>query len=439
MPELYAVAASAVRWRGATVVEGQMDGYAISADSHIVEAPEVFAGLAERFGDEAPRIMNVDGEVDAMIIPSRGMRGIGAGKIGIAGVRLWNDGQLRRREGHKPAVEDFSDPKLQAILKRGYAGLRRGIREADHRWEDQEADGVKAELLYPSLFFGVFGLQNLELLVACFRSYNDWLADYCSQAPDRLYGLALIPLQDPAAGLEELERAIRLGFRGGCIPCTAPAERPYRDPAYEPIWAAAQEATFPLSLHIGTNSYLPREGRRRVGPRDPIADYACAANTIQRTLSELICQGVAHRYPELKFVVTEFNSGWIGHWLDRLDQGYDRARASAADCLDRRPSEYWSRQFLATLEDDRAGVLTRELVGVHTLLWGNDYPHLDSTWPCSRDVRAEIMRDVPEEEVRAMTVDNVRQLYQLELYSSVPADPDPMIPIEQNREGGSDG
>lgn len=389
--------------------------YAISADSHIVEAPEVFAGLAERFGDEAPRIMNTDRAVDAMVIPARGVRGLGAGQIGIAGLRLRDGGELRRREGHKPAVEDFSDPEIQAIVKRGFAGLRRGIREPAHRWEDQEADGVKAEVLYPSFFFTVFGLQNLDLLVACFRNYNDWLADYASQSPGRLYGLALIPLQDPAAGLAELERALKLGFRGGCIPCAAPHDRPYRDSAYEPIWAAAEAAGFPLSLHIGTDSYVPREARRRSGPRDPIADYAGAATTIQRTLSELICQGVAHRHPDLKFVVTEFNCGWLAHWLDRLDQGLARNRHAASGDLDRRPSEYWSRQFFITLEDDRAGVLTRELIGAHTLLWGNDYPHLDSTWPCSRDVRAEIMRGVPDAEVRAMTVDNVQRLYGLEL------------------------
>jgi predicted TIM-barrel fold metal-dependent hydrolase len=60
-------------------------------------------------------------------------------------------------------------------------------------------------------------------------------------------------------------------------------------------------------------------------------------------------------------------------------------------------------------------VLTRELIGVETLMWGNDYPHLDSTWPCSRDVRAEILRGVPEDEVAAMTRRNVARLYRLEV------------------------
>ena len=47
----------------------------ISADSHVVEGRDVFTGRADRFGDEAPRIMDVDDQVDAIVIPARGMRG----------------------------------------------------------------------------------------------------------------------------------------------------------------------------------------------------------------------------------------------------------------------------------------------------------------------------------------------------------------------------
>ena len=60
----------------------------ISCDSHVVEAPEVFAGLVERFGDEAPRIASVGDEADAMVIPARGGRVLGAIKAGIASTRI---------------------------------------------------------------------------------------------------------------------------------------------------------------------------------------------------------------------------------------------------------------------------------------------------------------------------------------------------------------
>ena len=384
----------------------------ISADSHVVEAPEVFAGLAQRFGDEAPRIANVDGHVDAMVIPARGVRAVPAAELGIAGRRLDPGRSIERRIGHKPLPEDKGDPYIKEILGRGFGGLREGLVRGGARAAEQDQDGVRAEVLYPSFFFSVFGLDNTELVAACFRNYNDWMADYCRPAGDRLVGLALIPLHDPAAGAKEVERVLRMGFRGGCIPCTAPLERPYRDAAYERIWAMAEEADFPLSMHAGTNA--PR--RRKIGSTpnfDYLIAYAGVMVSIQQTLVELICQGVAHRHPGLKFVVAEFNTGWIGHWLERLDQAMLRTPEAAADYLDLRPTEYWRRQFFATFEDDRAGVLTRELVGVDNLLWANDYPHLDSTWPCSHQILDEILGDVPAGERRAMTHDNVAKLYRL--------------------------
>ena len=388
----------------------------VSCDSHVVEAREVFAGLAERFGDEAPRIATVGDEVDAMVIPARGGRVLGAVKAGIASTRMKRASELQRRAGHKPTPENYTSPELRELCRRGFGGISEGLVKGAARAADQEADGVAAEVLYPSYFFPIFGLENLELLTSCFRNYNDWIADYAKDAKGRLIALALIPLHDPTRGLAEMERIVKMGFRGACIPCTAPEERPYRDPAYEPIWALAEEAHLPLSMHIGTDA-TQRRPRSSDGPRpraDLIAGYASAAVSIQRTISELICQGVAHRHPNLKFVVAEFNAGWIANWLERLDQGFMRTRWAAVDYLNLRPSEYWKRQFLATFEDDRAGVLIRELVGVDNLMWGSDYPHLDSTFPCSRQVLDEIMRDVPAAERHAMTRGNVARLYHLE-------------------------
>jgi len=188
--------------------------------------------------------------------------------------------------------------------------------------------------------------------------------------------------------------------------------------AYEPVWSAAEEAGFPLSMHAGTNG--PRRRPVGAGPGfDVLIAYAGAAVSIQQTLVELICQGVAHRHPRLRFVVAEFNTGWIAHWLDRLDQAVRRTPEAAADCLDLLPSEYWRRQFFATFEDDRAGVLT--LVGVHNLMWANDYPHLDSTWPCSHQVLEEVLGDVPAGQRRIMTHDNAADLYRLARGGAEPA------------------
>ena len=121
----------------------------ISADSHVVEANEVFSGLTEKFGDDAPRVMNTDGEIDAIVIPSQGLKGTGAGRLGLAGLRLRDGANLVRRMGRKPEVDDLTDPTIVEILKQGYSGLREGIRSGAARHIDQDADGLAMEILYP--------------------------------------------------------------------------------------------------------------------------------------------------------------------------------------------------------------------------------------------------------------------------------------------------
>lgn len=385
----------------------------ISADSHVVEASDVFIGLPERFGDDAPRIMYAGTDKDAIIIPSKGAAGVRR-RIGIAGLRGRDGAEVERRTGYKPNVDDMSDGEIVKIMSKGYDGIREGIKNGAERHVDQDIDGIAAEFLYPG-FFGLFSFENLELLVACQKNYNDWLHDYSSAAGGRLFGLAAIPIQDPEAAVAELQRVANLGFKGGCIPCTSPPEHPYHDDIYDPVWAAAEEARFPLAMHVGTNAYTPKEYRQNRALRDPVGDYAQSQISIQRTLVELIVHGVATRFPNLQFVVAEFNGGWIAHWLDRIEQGLQREysfRGKGA-YTGEKPHEIWARQFWATIEDDRPAILTRELIGTDNLMWGSDYPHVDSTWPCSLSVLDEVFADVSSEDRDKITRTNVERLYGL--------------------------
>lgn len=385
----------------------------ISADSHVVEAADVFVGLPERFGDDAPRIMYAGTDKDAIVIPAKGAAGIRR-RIGIAGLRGRDGVEIERRTGYKPNVEDMSDGDIVKIMAQGYDGIREGIRNGSERPVDQDVDGIVAEFLYPG-FFGLFSFENPELLVACQKNYNDWLHDYSRAANGRLFGLAAIPIQDPDAAVNELKRVVKMGFKGGCIPCTSPPEYPYHHEIYDPVWATAEEARFPLSMHVGTNAYTPKEFRPNRALSDPVGDYAQSQQAIQRTLVELIVHGVATKYPNLQFVVAEFNGGWIAHWLDRIEQGLQREYSfkNKGTYTGEKPHDIWSRQFWATIEDDRPAVLTRELIGVDNLMWGSDYPHVDSTWPCSLNVIEEMFEGVSDEDRDKITRTNCERLYGL--------------------------
>ncbi len=80
-----------------------------------------------------------------------------------------------------------------------------------------------------------------------------------------------------------------------------------------------------------------------------------------------------------------------------------------------KPSDYFRRQFHVTFEDDEAGILTRNLIGVDCLLWGNDYPHHDAIWPHSMKILDETMADVPADERERMCFTNTIELYDIDV------------------------
>ena len=147
---------------------------------------------------------------------------------------------------------------------------------------------------------------------------------------------------------------------------------------------------------------------------DSIAMYGNAAALIQPTLVDFMCRGICEKHPDLKLVVAEFNAGWIAYWLDRIDQAWKREYGRKSDMPKPQPvHEIWRRQFYATIENDQAALRTRDMIGEDTLMWGSDYPHTDSTWPCSAAVLDEMFEDFPAEAKSKIIHDNVKALYQL--------------------------
>ncbi len=360
----------------------------ISADSHVVEPPELFTPLQKRFGDQAPRVRVADEARGPQLDLGNGELGIGISGFFMANV-------------------DFSAPETRQLLRKGYDLARPGVYDVAERIKDQDIDGIDAEVLYPSVLFNVYQIKNLDIVKACFATYNDWTADYCKQAPSRLFGLACVQLYDLDEAIAEMERAKKLGHVGLCIPATAPPDRPYTDKYYDKFWAAAQEMKMPLTMHIFTGA-TPNHGLPHKA-----AGYALAFAGVMFTITDLIQGGVCERFPDIKFVPTEFETGWTAIMLKRLDWVYKRSGGATTNPIPHPPSYYWNRNFLVTFEDDDIGIKTRDVIGTRTLLWGNDYPHGDSVFPDSQQVLNRILADCTPEERYDMTVRNVVELYNL--------------------------
>ena len=373
-----------------------------SCDSHLVEAREVFEGFESRFGERAPRIVRDlnDKPGDWIVLP--GAPPIPVGRLGIAGHRL-------------------DDPATDDLIAQGYEGLNPGVLDPAKRLDEQTRDGICGEVMYPSLNMFTYAIPDKDVVKAVFERHNDWVVDYCSVAPERLIGIGCLPIPDVDSALAEMERAARRGVRGFMIPAHVPPDHSYRHEDYDRFWAAAQEMGLPLTMHIFVGTSWDGGMPEHWGsPGGTIKGYTMAFTTAVNSMIDIICGGVVERYPQLKLVISEFETGWLAHILDRLDHATYRTPSYAVDYLTMKPSEYFRRNFKATFEDDEIGVRTRHEIGVENLVWGNDYPHHDSIWPHSMPTLDKVMHDVPAAEIEQMCFKTATELYDVDV-SKLPA------------------
>ena len=373
----------------------------VSADSHVNEPGDLWVERIDKaFRDRAPRVVdNLPGRQPGSYLvledipPIHLTQGLGAGK--------------------KP--EELPTFFQQTT----YKDARRGGWDPAERLKDMEMDGVEGEVIYTTLGFRQFWFKDAALQQACFRAYNDWLAEYCSYAPKQLAGLALISLYDIEEAVRELQRCRQIGLKGVMIWASPPEDRPYSAPLYDPFWAAAQDLHMPLSLHaitgMGPESQATRAMGREIQPVDRYLRAVTGADEVKRTLTVFIFSGVLERFPGLKLVSAENNVGWLPFVIQRWDQAHASSRFMQTTPLTLRPSEYFHRQVYATFIDDAVGVENRHQIGIDNIMWSSDYPHTASTWPHSRDIIARDFKAAPEAEKWKIVRENVIALYDLDL------------------------
>src|SRR4051794_3988675 len=96
------------------------------------------------------------------------------------------------------------------------------------------------------------GRRGAELAAAGTRMYNRWLGDYCSEAPGRYLGLALLPMWDVELSVQEVEFAREAGLVGVNFPAPRPGLTSYNDLSWEPLWSACESLNMTLNTHTAS-------------------------------------------------------------------------------------------------------------------------------------------------------------------------------------------
>ena len=302
------------------------------------------------------------------------------------------------------------------------AGGREGQWDSDRRIKELEADGVAAEVVFPNggVPFGGFGESaQHELRAVGNRAYNRWLADFCSGVVERRAPLATLAVHDISATVAEIHWARDHGFRGIILP-TVPGDGlpPYYDPCYEPLWSACEDTGLPLHVHGGA-------GTPEYGDYGAVSMMIYATETTyfaHRPLWFLIWSGVLERHPGMTFVFTESCADWVPLTLRYLDMIYDKPFFSHIRAtVKHRPSEYWERQcFVSASFMTAEEAAIRHEIGLHKLMWGSDYPHVEGVWPRSMESLATTMAGVPRDEAEAILSGTPASVYGFDLAALQP-------------------
>ncbi|MCD9622964.1 amidohydrolase family protein [Rhabdothermincola salaria] len=339
----------------------------ISADSHITEPGDCYVDRIDpRFRDRAP-VAVTDERMGAVMIIDNGASMVPYGMVAAAG-RPWD--------------------RIGPFEYVGWDELHPGGWDPEARLVEQDRDGVSAEILYPSVGMLLSNLPDADYKKACFDAYNQWIAEFQATAPDRLVGVGQTALRSVDEGIDDLRRIADLGLRGVMMP-GVPAcvdEGDYDDPRWDPFWQAAVDLGLPLSFHILTAGRNLGDASYR-GPK--MNSFLGILRANQDIVGTMVFGGVFDRVPALQVVCVEADAGWVPHWAYRADHAFERHRNWLTAPLERRPSEYLFEHVSFTFQDDWTAFRVVDLVNHEKLLWANDHPHSDATWPNSQALLAE--------------------------------------------------
>jgi predicted TIM-barrel fold metal-dependent hydrolase len=282
--------------------------------------------------------------------------------------------------------------------------------DVELRLRDQDMDGLSGEVLYGILAVDGSLKDDPDVLTFVYTVYQDWVAHFVGQAPDRF--AAIVPLPgNPEEAVAHVRRAAKLGIKGVELKPRI-AIKPFWHDIWEPLWFAVEETGLVLNFHSDISLIQPkgtpqdREARRMVN-QALIGSIGKMANA--EYLGTMILSGVLERHPRISLVMGETDISWLPHYIDRMD--YMVTEREYHTGLPLLPSEYWFRQCKATFQNEKLAATVIPMIGVDNVMWANDYPHPDGTWPASQQVFRDHLSSLSETDLHQVLYANVASLY----------------------------
>jgi uncharacterized protein len=277
---------------------GDINAY--DGDGHVEEWEETFADkyLEPEFRDRRPVVVET-GEYEhdyKWLIDGETMR-IGGSPSSKGGVVSDEYVKMAKWRGSHESGEFHS------------AADRLAVMDTEDTW---------LSVNYPTLFLQWPVAKDPALNQALTRSYNNWVADISSQAPDRLKWVTVIDAHDPAEAAREMIRTQKMGSVGVMVLGDYGAKG-LDHPDFAPIWQTANDIGMPVNVHPGT------------GALDAWADYPSVAAdqflmSVVRGFKAICGSGLLDRYPDVTVSFLETGCTWVDFAVEVMDFTLDTIR-----------------------------------------------------------------------------------------------------------------
>jgi predicted TIM-barrel fold metal-dependent hydrolase len=359
--------------------------FMISVDSHLMPNMREFVGRLDRkWHDQMARVEKRDDGQRYLIVP--GMRPERLLHTDFAG------DDLARSEAGGDII---------ALARDGHGdpvGLERIL--------DQARDGVDGEVIFPNgPVLLMWSSNDVEFVAAQCRAWNDWAWEVCGPYKEKCNPAAALATADIDQSVAEVERVAKLGYRVLLLPCKPiwgehrVEHINYNLPIYDRLWAAIQDHDLAITYHVSTGKD-PRAARGNGGA---VINYVVhsLAPTIEPIVS-MCASGVFERFPNLRAGTIEADAGWVPWMLEKMDESYLKHHFWVRPKLEMLPSDYYRRNCFASFGEDRAAVALCEEFGLEdNLMWANDYPHHEGSWPYSAEAIERTFTPALPEKTRA--------------------------------------
>jgi predicted TIM-barrel fold metal-dependent hydrolase len=287
----------------------------------------------------------------------------------------------------------------------------RGGFDPQVRIKDMDREGIDVAVLFATIVSSFCALKDVDFEVAMIRAYHRWLADYCATYPNRLKGVAVVPMRAPERAAEEIRRVSKEQWAVGVYLSGHMEDKLLDHPAFRPIWEACQAEDLAACFHGGTAR--PPFGLGTFEMTNNLFLQHSSTNPfeVMRAIASFIGGGVLEMYPKLRVAFLEAGVGWLPFWMERLDEHYE-LMPEYVPFLRHKPSEVIrSENFFVSCDPDEETlpyVVSR--VGAEHILYASDYPHFDGRFPDTVKYTAD-RAEFSDAQRRLILDENPRRLY----------------------------